>query len=70
MFFFLIVSPQIVQVDFDELAAVIEVLASCFLKKALDGLLLHVRQTKELLKGLDPAEDIDAFHAVKGGGEL
>ena len=69
MFFFLIVSPQIVQVDFDELAAVIEILASD-LKKAFDGLLLHVRQTKELLKGLDPAEDIDAFHAVKGGGEF
>ena len=69
MFFFLIVSPQIVQVDFDELAAVIEVLASDLRKRSM-VFLLHVRQTKELLKGLDPAEDIDAFHAVKGGGEL
>ena len=39
-------------------------------QKPLDGLLLHVRQTEEFFEWFDPAEDIDAFHAVKRGSEL
>lgn len=69
MFFFLIVSPQIVQVDFDELAAVIEVLASDLKKRSMVFCFMSGRP-RSFLKGLIRRKISTLSHAVKGGGEF